>query len=135
MNEQIKRNLKRFPPEFMFQLTKTEFKNLISQNAISSWGGRRTLPYAFTEHGVVMAATILNSDIAIKASIRVVKVFISITYLVAKHHQLAEKIRKLERSLKGRLNRHDKEIQILLGATRQLMQVPNPPRRKIGFKQ
>jgi hypothetical protein len=69
LNEQVKRNLNRFPPEFMFQLTREEFDNLISQNATSSWSGRRKLPFAFTEHGAVMAASVLNTDAAVQASI------------------------------------------------------------------
>jgi ORF6N domain len=69
LNEQIKRNINRFPSDFMFQLTETEFKNLISQNAISSWGGRRKLPLVFTEHGALMAASVLNSQAAIDAGI------------------------------------------------------------------
>jgi len=77
-NQQIKRNIKRFPPDFMFQLTKQEFTNLISQNVTSSWGGIRKMPFVFTEHGVTMSANVLKSDVAIDASILIVRAFVAL---------------------------------------------------------
>ena len=78
VNEQVKRNIDRFPEDFMFQLTEIEFENLKSQIATSNWGGRRTLPYAFTEHGVLMLSSVLNSDVAIKVNIHIMRVYTKI---------------------------------------------------------
>jgi len=83
LNEAVKRNIKRFPSDFMFQLTKEEWKNLISQIATSSWGGTRKLPFAFTELGATMLSAVLNSDVAIDASILVVRAFVAVRYLVS----------------------------------------------------
>ena len=81
-NQQVKRNIKRFPPDFMFQLTKQEFTNLMSQNVISRWGGTRKLPFAFTEHGVTMSSNVLNSDIAIEKSILIVRAFVALRHFL-----------------------------------------------------
>jgi phage regulator Rha-like protein len=78
LNEQVKRNIERFPANFMFQLSSEEFEHLKSQNATSSWGGRRKLPFAFTEHGILMLANVLKSERAIKVSIRIIEVFVKI---------------------------------------------------------
>ena len=75
LNEQVKRNIERFPKDFMFQLTEKEYENLKSQNATSSWGGRRKLPYAFTEHGVLMLSSVLNSPTAIQVNIKIMRVY------------------------------------------------------------
>src|SRR6266436_8337773 len=104
LNEQFKRNRKRFPDDFAFVLTREEFTNLISQNAISrSHGGRRSLPVAFTEHGAIMLASVLNSDVAVQASVRVVRAFVRLREMVAANAQLAAKLEELER----RLDSHD----------------------------
>jgi ORF6N domain len=87
LNEQIKRNINRFPSDFMFQLTETEFKNLISQNAISSWGGRRKLPLVFTEHGALMAASVLNSQAAIDAGIFIVRAFVKMRQMLSTYQE------------------------------------------------
>src|SRR5947207_14708216 len=106
LNEQFKRNRKRFPDDFAFVLTREEYTNLISQNAISrSHGGRRTLPVAFTEHGAIMLASVLNSDIAVQASVRIVR-FISLREMVAANVQLAAKLKALEQ----RFDSHDAAI-------------------------
>src|SRR5437867_10424178 len=100
LNEQFKRNRKRFPDDFAFVLTREEFTNLISQNAISrSHGGRRTLPVTFTEHGAIMLASVLNSDVAVQASVRVVRAFVKLREMVAANAQLAAKLEELERRL------------------------------------
>ena len=83
LNEQVKRNIDRFPEDFMFQLTETEFENLKSQIATSSWGGRRKLPYVFTEHGVLMLSSVLNSDLAIKVNIQIMRVYTEIRNTLA----------------------------------------------------
>src|SRR5216117_4053219 len=107
LNEQFKRNRTRFPDGFAFVLTREEFTNLISQNAISkSHGGRRTPPIAFAEHGAIMLASVLNSEIAIQASIRVVRAFVRLREMVAANAQLASKLEDLEH----RLDSHDEAI-------------------------
>lgn len=129
LNEQIKRNLDRFPPDFMFQLTANEWANLKSQSATSSWGGRRTTPYAFTEHGAVMAASVLNSPEAVEASVFVVRAFIAMRDTLASSQALARKLLELEHKVGG----HDETIEALISAIRKLMESPEPKKRKIGF--
>ena len=89
LNEAVKRNIKRFPTNFMFQLTHEEFENLKSQFATSSWGGVRKLPYAFTEHGVTMLASVLNSDRAIEISIKIVETFIALRQLALENQEIS----------------------------------------------
>jgi ORF6N domain len=130
LNEQVSRNKERFPSDFMFQLTAEEFANLKSQFATSSWGGRRKLPYAFTEHGAIMAASVLNSPRAIEISVHVVRAFIHLRELVSSNSDLSQKLDKLERKFAG----HDRAISELINAIRQLM-TPAAPKKKhpIGF--
>lgn len=134
LNEQVRRNIDRFPVEFMFQLTETEFKNLKSQFATSSWGGRRKLPFVFTEHGAVMLAAVLNSPTAIQASIFIVKVFVRLRQVRESHRELADKIKQLEIDLTGRLDGQDEKIARLFEVLKQLIQKPEPKREPIGFK-
>jgi ORF6N domain len=131
LNEQFKRNRKRFPDDFAFVLTREEFTILISQNAISSsHGGRRTLPIAFTEHGAIMLASVLNSEIAVQASVRVVRAFVRLREMVAANAQLASKLEELE----GRLDLHDEAIVDLFATLKRLLEPPQPPKRpEIGF--
>jgi len=96
VNEQVKRNIKRFPPEFMFQLTRDEWQNLKSQNAISSWGGRRKLPYVFTEQGVSMLSAVLKSDVAIEVSIRIIKAFVNMRRFLNNHATIFQRLDKIE---------------------------------------
>lgn len=132
LNQQIKRNRERFPSDFMFQLTAKEHEVLRSQFATSKAGrgGRRYPPFAFTEHGAIMAATVLNSQRAIKMSVFVVRAFVRLRELLATNRQLAAKIDELE----NRLDTHDSKIQELIEAIRELMVPPEAPRRKIGFR-
>ncbi len=130
LNEQVKRNKNRFPADFMFQLTKMEYENLISHFATSSWGGRRKLPFVFTEHGAIMLASVLNSKVAAAASIQVVRAFVKLREIMATHKELEAKFNLLE----SKFDKHDEEIQTLFAAIRQLMQPVNPPVKKIGFK-
>lgn len=125
LNEQVKRNIERFPADFMFQLNKDEFDNLQSQFATSSsgWGGRRNLPYAFTEHGAIMAASVLNSQRAIQASIFVVRAFVRMRQLLAPHKGIVEKVKQLETKLKT----HDKSINEIVKTLKLLM--PSPESR------
>jgi ORF6N domain len=131
LNEQVKRNRERFPDDFVFQVSVEELESLRSQNATSNpgRGGRRYAPYAFTEHGAIMAATVLNSERAVEMSLFVVRAFVHLREMLATNEKLAAKIDELEQ----RLDIHDASIQDLLEAIRQLM-LPDPATgRKIGF--
>src|SRR6266513_6334338 len=131
LNEQPRRNRSRFPSDFAFQLTAEEFTNLRSQIATSSFhGGRRYRPWAFTEHGALMLASVLNSEIAVQASVRVVRAFVKLREMVATNVQLAAKLKELER----RFDSHDAAIANLFAALKQLLEPPEAPkRREIGF--
>jgi phage regulator Rha-like protein len=132
LNQQVKRNARRFPPDFRFQLSAQEFKILRSQNVISpgGHGGTRYHPYAFTEHGAIMAATVLNSERAIEMSIFVVQAFVRMRRALATNRQVLAKLAEVER----RLETHDADIQDLMDAIRDLINPPDPPRRRIGFE-
>ncbi len=132
LNQQAKRNAKRFPPAFRFQLSLHELKILRSQNVISSQGhgGTRYLPYAFTEHGAIMAATVLNSERAIEMSVFVVLAFVRMRRAIAGNRNVLTKLAELERRLEG----HDTDIQDLMNAIRELMSPPEPTRSRIGFE-
>ena len=132
LNEQVRRNAERFPSDFAFQLIQQEFADLISQIAISKKGrgGRRKLPWVFTEHGAIMLAAVLNSPIAVEASVRVVRAFVGMREQLAAHKELAQKLSELESRVSG----HDESIQNLFEAIRQLVEPPLPEDRKqIGF--
>jgi hypothetical protein len=131
LNEQVRRNILRFPEDFAFRLTAEELTNLRSQIATSSFhGGRRYRPWVFTEHGAIMLASVLNSNIAVQASVRVVRAFVRLREMVAANAQLAAKLEELER----RLDSHDEAIVDLFAALKQLLEPPEPPkRREIGF--
>jgi phage regulator Rha-like protein len=132
LNQQIKRNRERFPGDFMFQLTAKEDQILRSQIVTSSkrHGGRRYPPYAFTEHGAIMAATVLNSKRAVEMSVFVVRAFVRMREMLAKNRQLAAKIDELDR----RLETHDTAIQDIIDAIKELMVPEGPSKRKIGFQ-
>jgi hypothetical protein len=132
LNQQVKRNAKRFPLAFRFQLSAHELKILKSQNVISSerHGGARYLPYAFTEHGAIMAATVLNSERATEMSVFVVLAFVRMRRAIAGHRHILTKLAQLERRLEG----HDADIQDLMDAIRELMTPEEPNRRRIGFE-
>jgi hypothetical protein len=131
LNEQVGRNSDRFPPDFGFQLTTEEFAALMSQIATSKKGrgGRRKLPWVFTEHGAIMLASVLNSPVAVEASVRVVRAFVRLREILASNRELAHKLAELERKFEG----HDDAIRNLFEAIRQLLRPPEPKRRKIGF--
>jgi phage regulator Rha-like protein len=136
-NEQVKRNLARFPADFMFQLTNQEVRNLRSQFATSSlpraWGGRRYAPFAFTEHGAIMAATILNTSRATEVSVYVVRAFVQLRGLLATHKELAQRLDQLEARIEKKLASHDQAIVGILNAIRELMKPPETKKRPIGF--
>jgi hypothetical protein len=131
LNEQVKRNSDRFPEDFMFQLTAEEFAYLKSQFATSNaaHGGRRSLPYAFTEHGAIMAATVLNSRQAVEMSVFVVRAFVQLREMLSAHRELVAKLDALER----KVGSHDQAIAGLIDAIRQLMTPVEPKKRGIGF--
>ena len=135
LNEQVKRNAERFPADFMFQLTKEEFENLRSQFATSSWGGRRRLPYAFTEHGVLMLSSVLKSKKATEVNIHIMRIFTSMRKLLLGHQEMVLKIEKIERNLDGQSH----EIKVLFSYLKKLMTSQDTihqqkSRQKIGFK-
>jgi hypothetical protein len=129
LNEQVKRNRKRFPEDFMFQLTEAEAHALRSQFATTrQHGGRRTLPYAFTEHGAVMLASVLSTPTAVKVSVLVVRAFIRLRELAGAHRDLAKHLDGLER-------KYDAKFRVVFDAIRALMEPPpkEPTKRRIGF--
>jgi hypothetical protein len=132
LNQQIKRNRERFPQDFILQVTAKEYKILRSQFVISSLthGGRRYLPQAFTEHGAIMAATVLNSERAVQMSVFVVRAFVHLREMLAANWKLAQKINELEE----RLDTHDEALQEILQAIKELTIPTKRTRRKIGFQ-
>jgi chaperonin cofactor prefoldin len=132
LNEQVKRNRDRFPPDFMFRLSAKEYKLLRSQFAASKTGrgGRRFLPYAFTEHGAIMAATVLNSAQAVEMSLFVVRAFVRMREMLAQNRHIAAKIEQLE----NRLDKHDTDLQEIVEAIKELMIPPEGTRARIGFQ-
>ena len=129
-NKAVNRNLKRFPDDFMFQLTEDEFKNLIFQNGRSSWGGTRKLPFGFTEPGVAMLSGVLNSDTAIDVNIRIIRIFTKLREMLLTHKDILLKLEQLERQVVQNSN----DIQMIFSALKQLLNPPQPPRQMIGFK-
>lgn len=138
-NEAVKRNLRRFPDDFMFRLAADEFATLTSQIAMSKpgRGGRRTLPYAFTEHGAVMAANILHSERAIQMSVLVVRAFVRMRAMLATQKDLAGKLAALEETLTERLDLHERVISDIIQQIMSLLNPPpepEPPQKHIGFR-
>jgi hypothetical protein len=131
LNEQFRRNRQRFPKDFAFRLTSAEFKRLISQIAISNKGrgGRRKLPWVFTEHGALMLASVLSSKVAIQASVRVVRAFVRLREMVAASAELAARLKDLER----RFDSHDEAIVELFAVLKRLLEPEAKPAREIGF--
>lgn len=128
LNQAVQRNIDRFPDDFMFQLTQSEFDNLRSQIVTSNRGGRRYLPFAFTEQGVAMLSSVLNSDVAIKANIHIMRAFVQIRRLGITYVDLKKKIDRME-------NKYDHQFKVVFDAIRQLLNPPAPlkPKRQIGF--
>ena len=127
----VKRNIERFPSDFVFQLDQDEFDSLRSQIVISKGkGGRRYLPYAFTEQGVAMLSSVLRSKRAIQVNVAIMRTFVKLREILLTHKELAHQLVDLER----RLEDHDEQIQTIFEAIRQLMAPPEKPRKKIGFQ-
>lgn len=127
----VKRNAERFPDDFMFQLTADEVKNLKSHSVISSWGGSRKQPYAFTEQGIAMLSSVLRSDRAVQVNIYIMRLFVKMRHEAAKYEDLAKRLQAIEEAL----GTHSQEFQLVYSAIQQLMTEPDGSGRKIGFRQ
>ena len=139
LKESVKRNKRRFPSDFMFELTKKEWLNLRSQIATSSWGGLRYLPFAFTEHGVTMLASILNSERAITMNIAIVRAFISLKQMMLQHKDLSERLEDLRKELHENIGEHDIQLAGIYEAIENLLDEKAEKqawetRERIGFK-
>ena len=132
LNKAVKRNIDRFPDDFMFQLSADEWKALRFQIGIPNTGrgGRRFAPHTFTEQGVAMLSSVLNSERAVQVKIAIMRAFVKMREEMATHKDLAHKIEALERKYQS----HDDEIQVIFKAIRQLLEAPPAPKRRIGFK-
>lgn len=130
LNEQVARNPDRFPKDFMFRLTDEEFANLKSQFATSSWGGRRSPPYAFTEHGVLMLSSVLNSRQAIQVNIQIMRIYTRIRELLITHKDLLLLVEQVER----KLVKQDQKIETLFAYLNKFLEKEEKPRKAIGYK-
>jgi ORF6N domain len=133
LNEQVKRNKGRFPKDFMFALTQREYDHLKSQFATSKWGGRRNLPNAFTEQGVAMLSSVLNTEVAIEVNIRIIRVFTKMREFALTHKEILVQLNKLEKEVKG----NTKDIENIFLVLKELIEkqkLPVTPKRKIGFR-
>lgn len=133
LNEQVKRNANRFPKDFMFTLTAKEYENLKSHFATSkSWGGRRKLPNAFTEQGVAMLSSVLNSDVAIEVNIRIIRVFTKLREYALTHKEILVQLARLEKEA----GRNSQDIENIFAVLKELIEkgTSPSPRNKIGFK-
>jgi hypothetical protein len=126
LNKAVNRNRERFPADFMVQLTDVEFNNLKFHFGISSWGGTRKPPRAFTEQGIAMLSSVLNSKRAIQVNIEIMRTFVKLREMIVSHKDLARKLNELEK-------KYDGQFQIVFEAIRQLIEVEESPKRKIGF--
>ena len=131
LNEQVKRNVKRFPYDFMFQLTSQEFNNLMSQIAISSWGGTRKLPYVFTEQGIAMLSGLLNSDIAIETNIVIMRAFVAMRQYALNYEKLDQKLENFKTETNTQIGDICEVLDELISQKKEL----EKPRNPIGFKQ
>ncbi len=138
LKRQVRRNIERFPEDFMFELTFEEIKNLRSQIGTSSWGGTRYTPMAFTEQGVAMLSSVLKSKIAIEVNVKIMRIFVKMRELMITHKEILLKLDRIEEKLMLHENKHRKnesEIEVIFKAIKQLMGKPNLPMKKIGFKE
>jgi len=126
LKQAVRRNIDRFPRDFMFELIKDEFENLRSQIVTSSWGGARYLPMAFTEQGVAMLSSVLNSKRAIQVNIQIMRAFNKLRQLLSTHEDLKKKIETMEK-------KYDENFKIVFEAIKQLLETDDKPRKKIGF--
>ncbi|MBI5644122.1 MAG: ORF6N domain-containing protein [Deltaproteobacteria bacterium] len=125
-NKAVKRNIERFPDDFMFQLTREEFENLKFHFGISSWGGTRKLPLVFTENGVAMLSSVLNSERAVQVNIQIMRTFTRLREMLLTHKDLKQKIEDMEK-------KYDSQFKIVFEAIKQLLEPPVKPKKRIGF--
>ncbi len=130
LNEQVKRNIDRFPEDFMFSLDEEEFANLKSQNATSSWGGRRKLPNVFTEHGVLMLSSVLNSKQAIQVNIQIMRIYTKIREMILAHKDVFLRVEQVEKQMM----KHDEKIELLFTYLNKFIEKEETPRTPIGYK-
>ena len=123
----VRRNIERFPDDFMFELTFEEYESLRSQFGTSSWGGRRYLPFVFTEQGIAMLSSVLQSNRAIKVNIAIMRAFVKLRKLLQTNEDLNQKLLEMDK-------KYDKQFQIVFQVLRELMEKPDEPRKEIGFK-
>jgi hypothetical protein len=133
--QQVKRNLKRFPDDFMFQLTKAEAEALRSQIATSNdgRGGRRYAPYVFTEQGVAMLSSVLHSERAVAVNIEIMRAFVELRRAATSYAAIEKRLEELERETGARLGKHDEQLSQIFEALRQLIAPPPRPKRRVGF--
>jgi hypothetical protein len=141
LNKAVKRNLRRFPGDFMFQLNKDEIENLMFQFGTSSpkqqWGGIRKLPYAFTEQGVAMLSSVLSSQTAIDVNIQIIRVFTRMREMLISHKDLLLKLETLEKAVMEQgnyISKHEQEMQAVFTALKQLLDPERPPMEKVGYR-
>lgn len=127
LNKAVSRNLDRFPPDFMFQLTKDEFENLIFHFGTSSWGGTRKLPRVFTEQGIAMLSGMLKSKRAVRVNVEIMRAFVRMRQMMASHKDLVRRLDALEQ-------KYDAKFKAVFDAIRKLMTPPEKPARRIGFR-
>ncbi len=132
--QSVKRNIERFPKDFMFQLNEDELEILRSQFVISSWGGRRYMPYAFTEQGVAMLSSMLKSKRAVQVNIAIMRAFVQLRKFLQSNESLSRKLKKLERETKKRFSEHEEKIQLIFEAIKELITEKEKPKNPIGFK-
>ncbi len=130
LKRQVKRNMRRFPKDFMFELTKKEFEDLRSQIGTSSWGGTRYMPMAFTEQGVSMLSSVLGSDTAIDVNIEIIRIFAKMKEMIATNKDILLQMQKIEKKLTA----HDEDIKTIFSVLKKLINTPQEPRKRIGFK-
>ena len=126
LNEQVKRNIKRFPEDFMFQLTTDELEEMRSQIATASKRNVRFPPYVFTEHGAIMAANVLSSERAVEASVQVIRAFVKLRQMLTSNAELSKKVEALEK-------KYDTQFKVVFDAIKKLMMPPDKPKENIGF--
>lgn len=136
VNQSVRRNPDRFPPDFMFQLTHPEVDNLLSQTVISSWGGRRHLPYAFTQEGVAMLSSVLRSPRAVRMNVGIMRAFVRMRDLMLTNQELALRVAALEQGHQSAQNVIEAivaDIDRLANEIHDMQQLPEPPKRQFGF--
>lgn len=137
LKRQVRRNMDRFPEDFMFEINKEEFENLRSQIGTPSWGGSRYLPMAFTEQGVAMLSSVLSSRMAIEVNIQIIRVFTKMREMILNHKDILLKLEKVEKTMikqDGKMKKYEENIEIIFKALKQLLTPSQPPRERIGFK-